>query len=211
VTFDEKDQIQIKVIGGGRASGICGTGVIDFLAEGLRIGLINEMGRFDMDKLKELRLDWKVKQNGREIRACVIAGDKRSALNEPVVVTESDISKILQAKAAVYAALKILLKIQEKSWRDIKKLVIAGGFGRHIHFKNAVSMGLLPPIPEGRAEMIGNGSLGGAFLSLIEFGVVGGMNEILSKVEVVELNMQKDFQQHYIDALFLPNRIKEDF
>jgi uncharacterized 2Fe-2S/4Fe-4S cluster protein (DUF4445 family) len=209
VAFDEKGHIQIKVIGGGRASGICGTGVIDFLAEGLRIGLINQMGRFDETKLKELKLDWKVKQNGKEIKACVIAGDKRSALNEPVVITESDISKILQAKAAVYAALQILLEIQEKSWRDIKKLVIAGGFGRHIHLKNAVSMGLLPPVSEDQVKMIGNGSLGGAFLSLIESDVVGEMNKILSRVEVIELNMQRDFQQHYIDALFLPNRNKK--
>ncbi|MFO7981799.1 MAG: ASKHA domain-containing protein [Candidatus Aminicenantes bacterium] len=209
VAFDEKDNIRIKVIGGGKASGICGTGVIDILSEGLRIGLINQMGRFDEERLKELRLNWKVKQNGRVIKACVIAGNERSALNEPVVITESDISKILQAKAAVYAALKILLEIQGKSWRDIKKLVIAGGFGRHIHLKNAISMGLLPPVPEDRVEMIGNGSLGGAFLSLIESDVVGEMNEILSRVEVIELNMQKDFQQHYIDALFLPNRNKK--
>lgn len=209
VVFDEENNIQIKVIGGGKASGICGTGVIDILSEGLRNGLINQMGRFDEERLKELRLNWKVKQNGRVIKACVIAGNERSALNEPVVITESDISKILQAKAAVYAALKILLEIQGKSWRDIKKLVIAGGFGRHIHFKNAVSIGLLPPVPEDRVEMIGNGSLGGAFLSLIEPDVVGEMNEILSRVEVIELNMQKDFQQHYIDALFLPNRNKK--
>jgi uncharacterized 2Fe-2S/4Fe-4S cluster protein (DUF4445 family) len=211
VAFDEKEHIQIKVISGGKASGICGTGVIDFLAEGLRIGLINQMGRLDETKLKELKLDWTVKQNGREIRACIIAEDKRSALNGPVVITESDISKILQAKAAVYAALKILLEIQGKSWRDIKKLVIAGGFGRHIHLKNAVSMGLLPPVSEDKVEMIGNGSLGGAFLALIESDVVGKMNEILSRVEVIELNMQESFQQHYIDALFLPNRNKEDF
>jgi len=211
VNFDEENNIQIKVIGEGKASGICGTGVIDFLAEGLRTGLINQMGRFDERKLKELRLDWKVKQDSREIKACVIAGDKRSALSEPVVITESDISKILQAKAAVYAALKILLKVQEKSWQDIKKLFLAGGFGRHIHFKNAVSIGLLPSIPEHRAEMIGNGSLGGAFLALIESDVVLKMKEILSRVEVIELNMHKDFQQYYIDALFLPHRNKGDF
>lgn len=211
VVFDEEDKIQIKVIGRGRASGVCGTGVIDFLAEGLRIGLINQMGRFNENRLEELGLNWKVKQNGREIKACIIAKSRRSALNEPVVITESDVSKVLQAKAAVYAALKILLEIQGKSWKDINKLILAGGFGRHIQFKNAVSIGLLPPIPEDRVEMIGNGSLGGAFLALIESDVVLKMNQILSKVEVVELNMQKDFQQHYIDALFLPNRNKEGF
>ncbi|MFW6139772.1 MAG: ASKHA domain-containing protein [Acidobacteriota bacterium] len=211
VAFDEENNIKIKVIGGGKASGICGTGIIDFLAEGLRIGLINQMGRFNEERLKELRLNWKVKQNGREIKACLVAENEYSTLNEPVVVTESDISKILQAKAAVYASLKVLLEIQGKSWRDINRLVIAGGFGRHIHFNNAVSIGLLPPIPEGRAEMIGNGSLGGAFLALIEAGVIRKMDEILSKVEVIELNMQKSFQQHFIDALFLPNRNKKDF
>mgnify|MGYP001109602825 CR=1 FL=1 len=206
IAFDTEMNMRIKVIGGGKASGICGTGVIDFMAEGLRTGLINQMGRFDEEMLDKHGLRWNVKEDGKTIRACIIVKEKRSALSEPIVITESDISKILQAKAAVYAALKILLETQGKSWRDINKLVLAGGFGKHIHFKNAVSIGLVPPVPENRVEMIGNGSLGGAFLALIEAEAVSRMREILSRVEVVELNKQKNFQQYYIDALFLPHR-----
>jgi len=200
--------IRTKVIGGGKASGICGTGVIDFLAEGLRTGLINQMGRFDKKMLDKHGLKWEVREDGKTIKACIIAKEKDSALNEPVVISESDISKILQAKAAVYAALNVLLDVRGKTWRDIKKLFLAGGFGKHIHFKNAVSIGLVPPVPEDRVEMIGNGSLGGAFLALIEAEAASKMKKLLSRVEVIELNRQKSFQQYYIDALFLPHRNK---
>ncbi|MCD6518271.1 MAG: DUF4445 domain-containing protein [Candidatus Aminicenantes bacterium] len=208
VTFDNDMNIRTKVIGGGKASGICGTGVIDFLAEGLRTGLINQMGRFDKKMLDKHGLKWEVREDGKTIKACIIAKEKDSALNEPVVISESDISKILQAKAAVYAALNVLLDVRGKTWRDIKKLFLAGGFGKHIHFKNAVSIGLVPPVPEDRVEMIGNGSLGGAFLALIEAEAASKMKKLLSRVEVIELNRQKSFQQYYIDALFLPHRNK---
>ncbi|HHF51911.1 MAG TPA: DUF4445 domain-containing protein, partial [Candidatus Aminicenantes bacterium] len=150
VTFDNDMNIRTKVIGGGKASGICGTGVIDFLAEGLRTGLINQMGRFDKKMLDKHGLKWEVREDGKTIKACIIAKEKDSALNVPVVISESDISKILQAKAAVYAALNVLLDVRGKTWRDIKKLFLAGGFGKHIHFKNAVSIGLVPPVPEDR-------------------------------------------------------------
>jgi len=211
VVFDEENKFRIKIIDDDRASGICGTGVIDFMAEGLRVGLINQMGRLNDGKLNKYQLGTQIKQNGRGVKACIIADHEHSMLNEPVVITESDISKVLEAKAAIYAALKILLQTQGKSWRDIDKLILAGGFGKHINFKNAASIGLLPPIPEDRVEVIGNGSLGGAFLALAESDVVCKMKKILSKVEVIELNMQKDFQQYFIDALFLPNRNKEEF
>lgn len=208
IVLDNEMAFRIKVIGGGKASGICGTGVIDFLAEGLRTGLINQMGRFDEEMLDKNGLKWKINEDGKAIKACIIASKKDSALNEPIVITESDISKILQAKAAVHAALNVLLEVRGKTWRDIKKLYLAGGFGKHIHFKNAVSIGLVPPVPEDRVEMIGNGSLGGAFLALIEADAVSKMKEILSRVDVIELNRHKSFQQYYIDALFLPHRDK---
>jgi uncharacterized 2Fe-2S/4Fe-4S cluster protein (DUF4445 family) len=208
IVLDNEMAFRIKVIGGGKASGICGTGIIDFLAEGLRTGLINQMGRFDEEMLDKNGLKWKINEDGKTIKACIIAKKKDSALNEPIVITESDVSKILQAKAAVYAALNVLLEVRGKTWRDIKKLYLAGGFGKHIHFKNAVSIGLVPPVPEDRVEMIGNGSLGGAFLALIEADAVSKMKEILSRVDVIELNRHKSFQQYYIDALFLPHRNK---
>ena len=211
IVFDNEKNIEIKIIGDNKASGICGTGVIDFMAEGLRIGLLNQSGRLNEELLKELQLGYIIKDNGRNIKACIIARNEYSALNEPIVISEADISKILQAKAAVYAGIKVLLEMQNKTWRDINKLILTGGFGKNINPGNAASIGLLPPVPAERVEVIGNGSLGGAYLALIESDAINTMNEISAKIDVIELNMQENFQEHYIDAIFLPNRNKEDF
>ena len=121
-------------------------------------------------------------------------------------MTERDISKILQAKAAIFAGMNILLNLQNKTWHDIEKLVLAGGFAKHINPTNAIAIGLLPPIPVERIEVIGNGSLAGAFLALLDPSAEDEMNAISSTIDVVELNMHEEFQTVYIDALSLPTR-----
>jgi uncharacterized 2Fe-2S/4Fe-4S cluster protein (DUF4445 family) len=206
IGFDPGNGIRAEVIGQGKATGVCGTGVIDFIAEGLRIGLINKMGRFDDELLRELRLDYEIRDNEKVIKACIVTGEKNSAIRGPVVISEMDISKILQAKAAIHAGLKILLEIHEKRWQDIKKLVLAGGFAKRIDPHNAAAIGLIPPVPPERIEVIGNGSLGGAFLALTESGVIDAMSAISSGIDVIELNTHESFQQIYIDSLFLPGR-----
>jgi len=206
VNFDDNDHVHIQVIGGGKATGICGTGVIDFIAEGLRIGLLNPRGKFNTDLLKKRNLNYTIKENNNSLKACIVAGQEDSALQEPIVMTERDISKILQAKAAIFAGMNILLNLQNKTWHDIEKLVLAGGFAKHINPTNAIAIGLLPPIPVERIEVMGNGSLAGAFLALLDPTAVDEMNAISSTIDVVELNMHEEFQTVYIDALSLPTR-----
>lgn len=204
ITFDKDNHMHIEIIGQDKATGICGTGVIDFIAEGLRIGLLNGMGRFNDGLLKNLRLDYEIRENGKKVKACIIARKEDSAIQEPIVITEKDISKILQAKAAIYAGMRVLLEVQNKVWQDIKKLVLTGGFARHIDPHNAISIGLIPPIPEDQIEVIGNGSLAGAYLALLEPNTMERITAISSMVDVIELNMHEEFQNYFIDALILP-------
>ena len=206
VEFDQENRIHIEVIGQEKATGICGTGVIDFIAEGLRIGLLNKKGKFNDDFLERLQFGSKIQDNEKSIKACIVAKNEDSAIREPVVMSELDVSKILQAKAAIYAGMKILLNVQNKTWRDIQKLILTGGFAKHIDPKNAIAIGLLPPIPEDRIEVIGNGSLAGAYLALIEPNALDEMKAISSMIDVIELNMYDEFQPYYIDALFLPKK-----
>ena len=156
--------------------------------------------------LEKLKLNCQIQENEKNIKACIIAPDEFSEINEPVVISELDISKILLAKAALYAGMKILLKLHNKTWHDIRRFALTGGFAKNINLQNAVSIGLLPPIPEDRIEVIGNGSLAGAFLALVEPDAIDVMTEISSKVDFIELNMQEDFQSCFVDALFLPGR-----
>ena len=205
IFFDEEKNVRFGIIGNDKASGICGTGFIDFIAEGFKIGLINHAGRFNYEFLKRLNLYHTIKEKENTMKACIIAKKEYSQVEGPVIITELDIAKVLQAKAAIYAGLKTLLTIKNRTWSDIRKLVLAGGFAKNINIRNAILIGLLPDIPEECIEVIGNGSLAGAFLSLVEPKASEHMIAISRSIDVVELNLHKDFEQNYLDSLFLPN------
>jgi len=198
----EGEQIHVETIGSTKASGICGTGIIDFIAEALRTGLISRSGRFDEGMLKTNHWLHTVQENDADMTACVIAREENSQLSGPVVVSQSDIVKIMQAKAAIYAGLQTLMNVQEKKWDDIDRLILTGGFARHINYQNAVQIGLLPDIPSDRIEIIGNGSLGGAFLTLVEKDALEKMHALTHQPRVIELNKYKNFQKNFIDAMF---------
>jgi len=202
VSFEQEGTIYFDTISGQKATGICGTGIIDFIAEGLRIGLIDYAGKFNIELLKKIALYHTVEENGNSIPACIVAKSADSGLDGPIIVTQNDIIKIMQAKAAIYAGLKTLLFIQKKKWSDIKRLVLTGGFANYITIKNAVRIGLLPNVPEDRIKVIGNGSLAGAFLALIEPFALKDMNTLSRQPKVIELNSYEEFQENFIDALF---------
>ena len=211
VRCDAKLDFQCDVIGGGKADGICGSGIIDFLAVGFRCGLINAHGRFDIERLKN---------SGRHVisplargssHACVLVPANASANGQAVVVTERDIEQVLKAKAATYAGLKTLLTLQGRTVRDIPRFVLAGGFARHIDIANAIALGLLPDLPLDRFEVLGNGSLAGAYLALTDATALPAMEHISRLPQAIELNRTQDFEDNFIDALLIPNLNTEEF
>ena len=94
---------------------------------------------------------------------------------------------------------------------DLKRFCLAGGFARYINLENAICMGLLPEIPLEHYEVIGNGSLAGAFRALVDSAATEAFKAIALVPEIVELNMEPAFETHFIDALALPNLDEDDF
>ncbi|MCX7007508.1 MAG: ASKHA domain-containing protein [Kiritimatiellaeota bacterium] len=216
VRCDAKLDFQYDVIGSGKADGICGSGIIDFLAVGFRCGLINAHGRFDVERLKNAgRYVISPLARGSS-HACVLVSANASANGQAVVVTERDIEQVLKAKAATYAGLKTLLTLQGRSVRDIPRFVLAGGFARHLDLTNAdltnaIALGLLPDLPLDRFEVLGNGSLAGAYLALTDAAALPAMEKISHQPQVIELNRTPDFEDNFIDALLIPNLNTEEF
>ena len=134
-----------------------------------------------------------------------------SATGEAIVVAERDIEQVLKAKAATYAGLKTLLTLQGRSVRDIPRFVLAGGFARHINIANAITLGLLPDLPLERFEVLGNGSLAGAYLALTDATALPAMEKLSHQPKVVELNLTPDFEDNFIDALLIPNLNVDEF
>ncbi|MBN2412843.1 DUF4445 domain-containing protein [candidate division KSB1 bacterium] len=205
--FFKEGTIRFETIHDQKAIGICGTGIIDFIAEGLRAGLIDYAGKFNIEMLKELALYHTVEENGSALPACVVAKAADTGIDGPIIVTQNDIISIMQAKAAIYAGLKTLLFIRKKNWSDIKRLVLTGGFAGYITLKNAVRIGLLPDVPEDRIKVIGNGSLAGAYLALIEPLALEDMDTISRQPNVIELNSYPEFQENFIEALFFQQQV----
>jgi len=192
-----------EVIGGGPARGLCGSAVIDFLAQGRRAGLLDEYGRFNRRRVEELGLATEEIQRGRPVLACRLAPPASEGA-PAVVITEADVAEALKAKAAFQSGMATLLDAAGLRPVDLDGVVLAGGFARHIHLGNAIAIGLLPGVPLERIEVIGNSSLAGAYLALGSVGVRRVWERLLEAAEPVELNLCSGFESAFVDGLMLP-------
>jgi uncharacterized 2Fe-2S/4Fe-4S cluster protein (DUF4445 family) len=188
-------EIQFETIGAATPIGICGSAYIDLLAEARRTALLNAAGRF-AHPASEVLIPWQ--EHGKALRL------SSSPDHPPIVLSELDIARILQAKAAIAAGISVLLKRAELSPRDIKTVYLAGGFGMHVNIGNAIRCGLLPGLDSSQVQAVGNTSLGGAYIALLDRGVLHEMDQIRQKLSLVELNQDPDFESCYIDHLLLP-------
>jgi uncharacterized 2Fe-2S/4Fe-4S cluster protein (DUF4445 family) len=203
VEFDEQQRFQLAVIGQTRPTGLCGSAIIDFIALLRRHDWISPTGRYDLDQLKAHNCYLQVEEGGHPIHACLLVPAEASASGEPLYVTEQDIAEILKAKAAIYAGMRTLLTHRGLGFADLDHLILAGGFARYINPVHAMEIGLLPQLTEEQVEVIGNGSLAGAYLAAVDENAFQGFHELITAPETVSLNRQPDFEDHYIDALLL--------
>jgi uncharacterized 2Fe-2S/4Fe-4S cluster protein (DUF4445 family) len=170
--------------------GISGAAYVDFLAVGLRDGLLDVRGRFNRDR--------------PGVRAGE-AGSNTGCLLElapGLDASESDVAEILQAKAAIAAGVATLMEVAGISPADLDGVLVAGGFGYHLNVEHALAIGLLPPVPAECVELIGNSSLGGASL-VLQAGFPADLNRLVKDTQVIELNQVPSFEDHFTDALGL--------
>lgn len=202
----------VQVIGDTAPFGICGSGLIDLIGEARRVGLLDETGRFDpamtdrCDRLREVRTD-----SGTCLGYVVVPKEQTEDGKTDVIVDERDISTLLQAKAATYAGMTILLERAGLEADELDEIYLAGGFAKHIHLPSAITMGLLPDVPTERYRAVGNTSLAGAVAGLVDRESWEAFGKITSSPEIIELNTIPEFQEEYINALFVPNMMADRF
>ena len=199
VGFDaEPLAVRAEVIGNAAPVGICGSAYVDFLAEARRAGLISHTGRFDrgvMARAGDLFL-----QNKYGVALRVARGQG----SHDIIISELDIARLLQAKAAIAAGVLTLLERAGLQPRDIKRIYLAGGFGMHINVPNAIACGLLPGFAPEQVQVVGNTALAGAYLALLDSGVLDELTRIGKRLDVVELNLDPGFEDRFIEQLVLP-------
>lgn len=182
---------------GGRPFGLCGSAYIDFLAAARRHGLIGPTGRILSDQVDGLAPLVSESTDGLSFK--VATGQGRRA----ICITETDIARLLQAKAAIAAGIITLLGREGLRPSDVQTLHLAGGFGMHLDLTNAISCGLLPGFRPEQVQLVGNTSLAGATVACLDRSVMRDLDSIAGEMEIVELNLDPGFEDTYIDQLML--------
>jgi uncharacterized 2Fe-2S/4Fe-4S cluster protein (DUF4445 family) len=218
----QKEGVEIKVfyktIGDVKPKGICGSGLIDLLAELFINGIIDKGGNIkdipsprmrDGEEGKEFVVAWSSETSlGRDQIAHKTDDGKievKESEGKDIVVTEADIKNIIRTKASVYASCSVLLKSMNYTFDDLDKIYIAGGFGNYIDLKKAILLGLFPDVPLEKFDFIGNGSLGGSRLALLSKDMREEAERIYKMMTYIELSVNNLFYNEFTSALFLPH------
>jgi uncharacterized 2Fe-2S/4Fe-4S cluster protein (DUF4445 family) len=189
----------IGVIGNEKPKGICGSGLINAVAELLEKGIIGRDGHFDAN-LRSRRV-----RHGEDGYEYVLAYADGTQTGRDIAVTEIDIDNLMRAKAAMYAGFRTLVKSVGLAPEDIEQIIIAGAFGSYINVDRAVMIGLLPDLPRDRFIFIGNGSLMGARLADFSTDIIDEVRRTAKSMTNFELSENVDFMNNYVAALFLPH------
>ncbi len=194
-----------KTIDETKPRGICGSGIIDTVAQLLKTNVIDDIGRFNK-KLNNPRL--RILGENTEF---VLAWQKDTSINKDITITRHDIQEILLAKAAVYTGTHILLKRLNLKPNDVEKLYIAGAFGTYIDLTNTLTIGMFPEIPTNKIQFVGNTAGSGGRLVLLSEKLRSKAEEIAINTGYIELASDPSFETEFTNALWLPHREKERF
>jgi len=190
---------RVWTIGKEKPKGICGSGIINIVAELLEACILQPNGKFDADVPT-----WRVRE-GSDGMEYVLARAEETQIGEDLAVTEVDIDNLMRAKAAMYAGYKTLVEGVGLSIDAIERVIIAGSFGSYINLEKAITIGLLPDLPLDRFRFIGNGSLLGARLISFSNELLDDGERISRMMTNFELSENPEFMDQYMAALFLPH------
>jgi len=198
-------KVHYSTIGNVRPKGICGSGLIELIAELFSNGIIDRVGKIQPDK-NNIRI-----QVGSSGSQFVVAFKDETAINKDIVITDVDIQNILRTKAAVYASSNVLLKTFGYKFTDLIDVFIAGSFGNYLDIKKAITIGLLPDLPLDVFKFIGNGALGGARMVLLSKNMQNKAEEVVANMTHIELSVNTMFFKEFTSALFIPHTEIDQF
>lgn len=200
VTIDpETLDISYQTIDDSPPVGICGSGLVDTLAELLKSGIIDSTGRIN-NELKTRRL----KKGTKGMEFVIAPRDETQNELDDIVITQMDIRELQKGKAAIHTGSEILMKNRKIDEGQIDRLLLAGAFGSYIEPESARLIGMFPEIPLEKVRIVGNAAGVGARLALISEDERNKAEDISQNVGYVELAAIPSFQEEYMKSLFLP-------
>ncbi len=189
-----------------KAKGICGSGILDVLAELYRSGIIMKSGVFNKKALKDHpRFRKNPDTNQPEF---VLAWAEESSIDKDIVITQKDVRQIQLAKGALYAGCKLMVK--RMGLEKVDTIKIAGAFGTHVEPTKALIMGLFPDCKIEMIQGVGNAAGDGCRAALLNVKKRVEANWCSRNVEYIELTVEGNFQQEFMEAMQLPH-MTDDF
>jgi uncharacterized 2Fe-2S/4Fe-4S cluster protein (DUF4445 family) len=176
-------------------TGICGSAIIEVIAEMYLTGIINQDGLIDGSLSAR---SGRIRQTGRTYCYVLRTG-------EPfIAVTQNDVRAIQLAKAALYAGTRLLM---DKLGIDrIDRIRLAGAFGSHIDVKYAMVLGLIPDCPLDKVQSAGNAAGTGARIALVNAKARDEIESVVRRIEKIETAVEPKFQQHFVEAMAIPHK-----
>jgi uncharacterized 2Fe-2S/4Fe-4S cluster protein (DUF4445 family) len=182
-----------------KTKGICGSGILDVLAELYISGVITKSGRFNRtQKSKRYRVNPDTKQP-----EFVIAWANETSIGKDVVITQKDIRQIQLGKGALYTGCKLMMR--RMGLEKVDTIKIAGAFGTHVDKVKALIMGLIPDCDLDKVLAVGNAAGDGARAALLNREKRNEANWVARNVEYIELTVESDFQQQFMEAMQIPH------
>ena len=205
VNIAQHFDVACKVIGDVPPSGICGSGLLDCLANLVRSGVIDRTGNFQKGiETKRLRKT----DNGYEF---LLVDKSETSTKKDIVLTQADIQNLIRSKAAIYSGISTLLESMNMGVTDIEQVYLAGGFGNYLDIRSAITIGMLPDISVSKINFVGNSSVIGAKMSLFSKDAYEAARTIASKMTYFDLMCNNRYMEEYVSANFLPHTDIEKF
>ncbi len=184
--------IDIQTIDNMPPIGLCGSGILDAIAQLREGGILNQKGKLqDHPYIRRSK-------NGQEF---VLVPNEKFGSGKDITLTEKDISEIQLAKGAIFSGMNILIEEANIGWEEIDEVVIAGAFGSYINVNSAIKIGMLPPLPAERFCQVGNAAGVGAKLALISKKQRELASDIAKRVNYIELVNYPQYPRLFAHAI----------
>jgi uncharacterized 2Fe-2S/4Fe-4S cluster protein (DUF4445 family) len=176
-------------------TGICGSGIIEAIAEMVLAGLITPDGVVDGTLAARTP---RIEGDGRTFRYVIREGEPR------ITVTQNDVRAIQLGKAALYAGVRLLM--DRYGVDHVDRITLAGAFGSHIDVKHAMILGLVPDCDLAKVGSAGNAAGTGARIALLNAASRNEIEDVVKRIEKIETAIEPSFQAHFVGAMAIPHK-----
>ena len=180
--------------------GICGSGLIDALSEMYKVRILDSLGKIRGDLISP-----RIRRGDEGLEYLLVPGEEND-IGRDIVITQKDVDNLMDSKAATCAAVAVLMKKVGLSVSDVNNLYLFGAFGNYVDLGSATTLGVFPELPNAETFQLGNGSLAGAYLTLLSIEKRHEAERIAEDMTYYDLTADPDFMEEYSAALAIPGR-----